>query len=124
MPDKVEQKRVTRQRRHKHFMKKFATTSSRPRLIVFRSNKHIYAQLMDDAAQKTITGASSLSKAIADEVAKSKGKQAVAKLVGKRVAELAKEKNITRVVFDRAGYLYHGRVKALAEGAREGGLEF
>ena len=68
MPDKVEQKRVTRQRRHKHFMKKFATTSSRPRLIVFRSNKHIYAQLMDDAAQKTITGASSLSKAIADEV--------------------------------------------------------
>lgn len=124
MPDKVEQKRVTRQRRHKHFMKKYRTTGPRPRLVVFRSNKHIYAQIVDDEQQRTLMGASSLSQAIAEEVAQSKGKLAVAKLVGKHVAKLAKEKNITQVVFDRAGYLYHGRVKALAEGAREGGLEF
>ena len=124
MPDKVEQKKLTRQRRHKHFIKRYDTTGSYPRLIVFRSNKHIYAQIVDDEQQRTITGTSSLAKAIAEELGKSKGKIAAAKLVGKHMAELAKEKNITKVVFDRAGYLYHGRVKALAEGAREGGLEF
>jgi large subunit ribosomal protein L18 len=124
MPDKVEQKKNTRLRRHKHFLKKYSTTATLLRLVVFRSNKHIYAQIVDDENQKTITGCSSLSKAIAEDVAKSKGKLATAKLVGKHVAQLAKEKNITKVVFDRAGYLYHGRVKALAEGAREGGLQF
>ncbi len=124
MPDKVEQKKSTRQRRHKHFLKKYSTCASQLRLVVFRSNKHIYAQIVDDEKQQTVMGASSLSKAIAEDVAKSKGKLEAAKLVGKHVAQLAKEKNITKVVFDRAGYLYHGRVKALAEGAREGGLQF
>jgi large subunit ribosomal protein L18 len=124
MPDKVEQKKLTRQRRHKHFIKKYTTSGSHPRLLVFRSNKHIYAQIVDDEQQRTITGTGSLSQAIAEQVAQCKGKIAVAKLVGKQIAELAKEKKITKVVFDRAGYLYHGRVKALAEGAREGGLEF
>jgi large subunit ribosomal protein L18 len=124
MPDKVEQKKLTRQRRHSHFMKKFKTADPKLRLVVFRSNKHIYAQIVDDLEQKTITGTSSLAKAVLDEAAKAKGKKEMAKLVGKRIAELAKEKNITTVVFDRAGYLYHGRIKALAEGAREGGLKF
>lgn len=124
MPDKVEQKKLTRQRRHSHFMKKFKTADPKLRLVVFRSNKHIYAQIVDDLEQKTITGTSSLAKAVLDEAAKVKGKKEKAKLVGKHIAELAKEKNITTVVFDRAGYLYHGRIKALAEGAREGGLKF
>lgn len=124
MPDKVEQKNLTRRRRHSHFMKKFKKGDPKLRLVVFRSNKHIYAQIVDDLEQKTITGTSSLSKAVVDEGATVKGKKEKAKLVGKHIAALAKEKNITSVVFDRAGYLYHGRIKALAEGAREGGLEF
>lgn len=124
MPDKVEQKNLTRRRRHSHFMKKFKKGDPKLRLVVFRSNKHIYAQIVDDLEQKTITGTSSRSKAVVDESAAVKGKKEKAKLVGKHIAALAKEKNITSVVFDRAGYLYHGRIKALADGAREGGLEF
>jgi large subunit ribosomal protein L18 len=124
MPDKVEQKKLTRLRRHSHFMKKFKKADPKLRLVVFRSNKHIYAQIVDDLEQKTITGTSSLAKAVLDEAAKAKGKKEKAKLVGKHIAQLAKEKSITTVVFDRAGYLYHGRIKALAEGAREGGLKF
>ena len=95
----------------------------RPRLSVFRSGRHIYAQLIDDAAQKTIASASSM------EAAKGEGKAkgwniAAATEVGKLIAQRAKEKGVKQVAFDRGGYLFHGRVKALAEAARAGGLEF
>ncbi len=124
MPDKVLQKKMTRERRHRHILKSVRGTEARPRLVVFRSNKHIYAQIVDDLAGHTLLSASTLSKAIRDEVAKAGNKIAQAKLVGMHIAELAKSKEMTMIVFDRGGYLYHGRVKALADGAREGGLQF
>jgi len=96
-------------------------TAERPRMSVFRSNKEIYVQLVDDLSGSTLVAASSKEKALADE----KGpKIEVSKKVGKLIAERAKEAGVTTVVFDRNGYLYHGRVKALAEGAREEGLQF
>jgi large subunit ribosomal protein L18 len=106
-----------RRLRHLRVRKKVAGTAERPRLVVFRSDKHIYAQLVDDDAGRTIATVSSV------KVASGK-KTERASEVGKQVAEVAKERGITRVVFDRAGYKYHGRVKAVADGAREGGLEF
>ena len=96
-------------------------TQARPRLSVFRSNKEIYAQLIDDISGKTLVSTSSLDKSIAGE----KGtKSEKAKLVGKTLAEKATQAGIDTCAFDRGGYLYHGRVKSLAEGAREGGLKF
>jgi large subunit ribosomal protein L18 len=95
----------------------------RTRLTVFRSSKHIYAQLIDDDKGETLVAASSLEKSMR-EAAKSGANVAAAKAVGKLIAERAKEKGIKDVVFDRGGYLYHGRVKALADAAREGGLSF
>ena len=95
----------------------------RPRLSVFRSSKHIYAQIIDDAKGETLAAASSLEKEVRGD-AKTGANVDAAKAVGVRVAERAKEKGVKQVVFDRGGYLYHGRVKALAEAAREGGLEF
>jgi large subunit ribosomal protein L18 len=95
--------------------------AARPRLTVFRSNKEIYAQLIDDGAAHTIAAASSREKGISD---KKVNKTEQAKLVGQLIAERAKEANIDTVVFDRNGYLYHGRVKALADAAREKGLKF
>jgi large subunit ribosomal protein L18 len=105
-----------RNRRHLRVRKRVTGTAERPRLVVFRSLKHIYAQLVDDVAQRTLL-------TVGD------GKQAGKKIeksaaVGREVASRAKEAGITQVVFDRAGYQYHGRVKAVADGAREGGLEF
>ena len=100
-----------------------AGTSGRARLSVFRSSKHIYAQLIDDVKGTTMAAASSLEKTMR-EGAKTGANIAAAKAVGKLIAERAKEKGIKDVVFDRGGYLYHGRVKALAEAAREGGLKF
>ena len=97
-------------------------TSSAPRLSVYRSNKEIYAQLIDDQTGKTIASASSRDKEIAEE--KTSNKIEVAATVGKRIGSLASKAGVSEVVFDRGGYLYHGRVKALAEGAREGGLKF
>ena len=97
-----------------------AGTSARPRLAVFRSNKQIYAQLIDDVAQKTLVAAASTEEAVTKEGTKI----AVAAAVGQLLAKKALAAGITSVVFDRAGYLYHGRVKSLAEGAREGGLQF
>ncbi|MBN2355214.1 50S ribosomal protein L18 [candidate division KSB1 bacterium] len=117
-------KKESRQRRHKHILRQLKGTAKQPRLIVFRSNKHIYAQAVDDMRQKTLFASSTKSKEIKDEVAKASGKVAQAKLVGLHLAEVAKKKNVKKIVFDRAGYRYHGRVKALAEGAREGGLVF
>ena len=100
-----------------------AGTSGRARLSVFRSSKHIYAQLIDDVKGATLAAASSLEKPMR-EGAKTGANIAAAKAVGKLIAERAKEKGIKDVVFDRGGYLYHGRIKAIADAAREAGLEF
>src|SRR5215218_10377414 len=109
-----------RARRHRRVRGKVSGTAERPRLVVFRSNRGIDAQLVDDATGRTIAGVSWLQ--IKKSFKGSKTEQAAE--VGKQLAESAKEAGIEEVVFDRAGYLYHGRVKALAEGAREGGLRF
>jgi len=101
--------------------KSVSGTTERPRLAIFRSNKEIYAQLIDDVTGKTITAASSRDK---DIDASKVNKTEAAKLVGKSIAEKATKAGVELVTFDRGGYLYHGRVKSLAEGAREGGLKF
>jgi len=104
--------------------KKIFGTPEKPRLVVFRSNKHIYAQVVDDVNHRTLLQVSTLSKEVKERINGVSGKVAKAKVVGNLVAENAKNLNISRVVFDRGGYLYHGRVKAIADGAREGGLKF
>ncbi len=109
--------------RHARVRNKVAGTPERPRLCVFRSLRQIYAQIIDDTRGDTLVAASSLEAAGADG-AKMRPKAAVSDAVGKLVAERALAKGITRVVFDRGGYKYHGRVKALAEASREGGLQF
>ncbi len=113
-----------RHRRHMRIRKKVNGTAERPRLTVYRSLNHIYVQLVDDLAGRTILTISSSHKDVSSVLTGAKGKLAASKEVGKRVAQMAKEKGIERVCFDRGGYLYHGRVKAVAEGAREGGLNF
>ncbi len=113
-----------RKRRHLRIRKKVRGSAERPRLTVFRSLNHIYAQLVDDLSGRTLMTVSSLDKEISSEAKTAKGKIAASKLVGKALAARAKEKGIARVCFDRGGYLYHGRVKAVADGAREGGLTF
>jgi len=113
-----------RQRRHLRIRKKVTGTAERPRLAVFRSLNHVYVQLVDDLAGRTLLTLSSGNKDVRSTLSGAKGKIAASKAVGKRVAELAKEQGIERVCFDRGGYLYHGRVKAVADGAREGGLNF
>lgn len=102
--------------------KRISGSKEKPRFVVFRSNKQIYAQLIDDVQGKTLVAVSSLAKEIAEKEKLNKTEQA--KLVGKLAAEKSKEAGIEQVVFDRGGYLYHGRVKALADAAREGGLKF
>jgi large subunit ribosomal protein L18 len=119
-----ESKAVIRKRVHKRIRRKVAGNTARPRLAVFRSVKHIYAQVIDDSVGHTLAAASSNEKSDAKSEVKSGGNVAGAKAVGKLLAERAKEKGVKSVVFDRGGYLYHGRVKALADAAREGGLEF
>lgn len=119
MIHKIEKKEI-RNRIHRRIRRKLAGTAERPRLAVFRSVAHIYAQVIDDAQGRTLVSASSV-----DKGAKTNGGNvAAAKTIGKLVAERAKDKGITSVVFDRGGYQYHGRVKALAEAARAAGLEF
>jgi large subunit ribosomal protein L18 len=115
-------KEAQRARRKKHIRKVVVGTPERPRLCVFRSLGHIYAQVIDDETGTTLASASSLK--ITFPEGASGGNVDGAKLVGKAIAEAAVAKSIQRVVFDRNGYLYHGRVAALADGAREGGLEF
>jgi large subunit ribosomal protein L18 len=117
---KKPEKKEIRSRIHKRIRRKLSGTAARPRLAVFRSVAHIYAQVIDDVAGTTVMSASSVDK---DRKTKS-GNVAAAKAIGKLVAERAKEKGIKNVVFDRGGYQYHGRVKALADAAREAGLEF
>jgi len=114
-------RRDVRVRIHKRIRESLSGSAERPRLAVFRSVKHIYVQLIDDHKGRTLISASSNEKAGA---VKSGGNVAGAKEIGKLIADRAKEAGIKRVVFDRGGYLYHGRVKALAEAARAGGLEF
>ncbi len=108
---------------HRRIRRKLSGTGIRPRLCVFRSLAHIYAQVVDDLAGKTLVAASSLEKEVCSDKKKA-GNIAAAKMVGKAIAARAKTKGIEAVVFDRGGYLYHGRVKALAEAARESGLKF
>ena len=112
--------KAQRLKRHKRVRSKISGTPERPRLNVFRSETNIYAQIIDDVAGKTLAAASSLEKDFTCEGTKTDA----AKKVGQMIAERAKAAGITTVVFDRGGYVYHGRVQALAEGAREGGLEF
>src|SRR5512136_2236018 len=118
-----QEKNNSRLMRHRRIRKKIAGTATRPRLCVFRSLKHIYAQMIDDEQGHTLVGVSSLSPEI--KAATSKGGDIpAAKEVGKLLAQKALEKNITQVVFDRAGYKYHGRVAALANAVREQGIKF
>ncbi|MCC3378109.1 50S ribosomal protein L18 [Paenibacillus farraposensis] len=116
-------KNKARVRRHLRVRKKIEGTAVRPRLNVFRSSKHIYAQLIDDVAGVTLVSASTMDKELKSEI-KNGGSVEAARKVGELVAKRAKEKGHANVVFDRGGYLYHGRIQALADAARETGLEF
>ena len=116
-------KNQDRLKRHARVRRKISGTAEAPRLCVFRSLNHIYAQIIDDVKGHTLVACSSVEKAIAAEL-EGKDKKAVAKFVGEKLAEKALAKGISVVVFDRGGYLYTGRVASLADGAREGGLKF
>ena len=118
-----EQHLLARKRRHRRVRKKISGTAERPRLNVFRSLRHIYAQIIDDDRGRTLVAASTQDPALRDQLA-GLDKTAQAKVVGQALAESAQAKSVRQVIFDRGGYKYHGRVKALADGAREGGLEF
>ncbi len=117
---KVRTQANRRYRRHLRVRRKVAGSAERPRLVVFRSSKHIYAQIVDDARGVTLVGAADTSEGLQVD---GKGKTARSFGLGRLLAAKAKEKGITKVVFDRGGYQYHGRVKAVADGARKGGLE-
>jgi large subunit ribosomal protein L18 len=115
--------RKARERRRRRIRRKLSGTAERPRLNVFRSTGHIYAQIIDDVAGHTLVSASTVDNELKPQMA-NKDKTQQSEIVGKAVAERAKAAGIESVVFDRGGFLYHGRVKALADGAREGGLKF
>lgn len=112
-----------RVKKHRRLRNQLSGTADRPRLAVFRSNRHMYAQIIDDVAATTLVSASTLEKEISDELQYTDNVAAAAQ-VGKVIAARALEKGITTVVFDRGGYIYHGKVQALAEAAREAGLDF
>lgn len=119
---KTNSKIIARRKRVKRIRTKSFGTSERPRMCVFRSNSHIYAQIIDDTTHATLIAMSSRDKEF--DGSELKGKCALAKKVGEMIAERAKNAGINRVVFDRGGNLYHGRIKALSDGARQGGLDF
>ena len=119
----IKNRNAKREARHVRLRRKVTGTAERPRLVVFKSAKHIYAQLVDDAANRVLSGVSDLTPDLKKDLAKAKGMD-VAKAIGKAVAALAKKHNIEAVVFDRGGFPYIGRVKALAEAARAEGLKF
>jgi large subunit ribosomal protein L18 len=121
MSDAAKSKRQGRIRRHRRIRKRVSGTAARPRLAVYRSNKHIHAQIIDDIAGATLAAASTVESGLRTDAT---GNAEAASQVGKVLAERAKAAGITEVVFDRGGFLYHGRVAALADAAREGGLEF
>jgi len=112
-----------RENKHKRIRNRFSGTAERPRLAVFRSNNHMYAQIIDDTVGKTLVSASTLQKDVKAELEKTNNVDAAAYL-GTVIAKRALEKNITTVVFDRGGFIYHGKIQALADAAREAGLEF
>ena len=118
-----ESRQKIRAKKHMKIRNRFSGTAERPRLAVFRSNNHVYAQVIDDVAGKTLVSASTLEKDIKAEL-KNTDDTAAATKIGDVVAKRALEKGIKAVVFDRGGYIYHGKVKALADAAREAGLEF
>jgi large subunit ribosomal protein L18 len=118
------QRRGGRERRHLRIRKRVRGSSECPRLTVFRSNRHMYAQIIDDVTGKTLAGVCGSSKAIAEKIKADKERFAESRAVGDEIAKLALEKGIGKIVFDRAGYLYHGRVKALADAVRKAGVEF
>ena len=121
--DKAKEKRLARQRRHARVRKRVSGTTERPRLCVFRSLKHIYAQVIDDTQANTLVSVSTLEPEVRAEL-EGKDKKAQAAIAGEILARRAKDAGIETVVFDRGGYKYHGRVKSLADAAREGGLKF
>lgn len=123
---KKETKKEKREKRHRRIRAKIQGTADRPRLCVFRSNKHIYAQLIDDQKGETLASANDLELDVKkNKTSKSENRKVkLAFEVGKLIAQKAKKKKIKKVVFDRGGYRYHGRLKALAKGARKGGLKF
>ncbi|SFB19869.1 50S ribosomal protein L18 [Clostridium frigidicarnis] len=118
---KKQDKKEQRTRRHLRVRKKVSGTAERPRLCVYRSEKHIYVQIIDDVSRKTLVAASSLDKEFTGKLG---GNKEAAKLVGELIAKKALDNGIKNVVFDRGGYIYHGRIQELAAGAREAGLEF
>lgn len=120
----IKKSKNIRQRSKIKIRKKISGSKNKPRLTVYRSLNNIYAQLIDDSEGNTLASASSLSKELLEEIKNTKGKISKSKMVGILVAKRALEKNISEVIFDRNGYRYHGRVKAIADGAREGGLKF
>ncbi|MGL1930298.1 MAG: 50S ribosomal protein L18 [Desulfotalea sp.] len=119
---KTNAKTLARAKRVRRIRKKISGTAERPRLRVFKSNKHIYAQIIDDVTGHSLVAMSTIDKQF--EMGEESGKSAAAKIVGSIIAERAVAAGIKQVIFDRGGCIYHGRVKALSEGAREGGLEF
>ncbi|RTZ97638.1 MAG: 50S ribosomal protein L18 [Deltaproteobacteria bacterium] len=121
---KLSFKKDARLKRMKRIRKKITGTPDRPRLCVFRSSKHIYAQVVDDTTGKTLVAAGSVEKQVRGMLDEVKGKIAMAELVGKTIGERAMAQGIKKVVFDRSGYQYHGRIKAVSDGARKVGLTF
>ena len=121
---RIASKNQTRQRVHDRIRKKVMGTPERPRLNVYRSLNHIYVQLIDDLQGVTLVAASTADDRKNKDARVTGGNVASAKMVGKKIAELAKQKGIAKVVFDRGGYIYHGRIKAVADAAREAGLQF
>ena len=124
MADKNKDKQKRLERRKWSLRSKLSGTAERPRLSIFRSDKHIYAQVIDDLAGKTLVAVASTSADVRGADLKNGGNIAAAKAIGKAIAERAKAAGITKVAFDRGGRQYHGRIKALADAAREGGLQF
>ena len=119
-----EVRRQMRQRRHRRIRKRVQGDAERPRLAVYRSLRHLYVQVIDDVESRTLFSISTMDKGAREQLAGTASRMERSKLLGKMLAERAKEKGVEKVAFDRGGYLYHGHIKALAEGAREGGLEF
>lgn len=121
--NKTKRKTVRRDKIRRRIRSTISGTEDQPRLSIYKSNKHVYAQLIDDLSGRTLASVSTQSKNVKDEI-DGKTRKESAEIVGKQLAAVAQEKGINNVVFDRSGYRYHGVVKALAEGARDGGLDF
>lgn len=119
----AKERQTARKKRQVRVRRKVQGSQARPRLCVFRSSKHIYAQIIEDSTGSTLVSVSTITKELGGDL-KTSGNVEAAKLIGKKIAERALAKNITQVVFDRNGFLYHGRIKALADAAREAGLSF